>query len=135
MAGGNIQPGTSAPEQTQPTYGPQMQPMYQQPYMPPRVPADYGAMMKKTFLIILLGIGALLMFVGRLVGIYAGDLNILKLGHALWTFGGFMIAVPSFMWALGSKRTTDMQNLGLLLLAAIVVAAMTSWLTFSFTWP
>ena len=33
-----------------------------------------------------------------------------------------MIAGVAIVWALGSKRTTDMQNLGLLVLAALMLA-------------
>jgi len=127
MAGGNIQPGTSAPEQMPPTYGQQMPPMYQQPYVQPSAPMDIAGMMRKTFLIVIIAIGALFLFIGRLLGIYASNVDGFRIAFIMATLGGFTIAVPSMMWALGSKRTTDMQNLGLLLLAALVFVAMASW--------
>jgi len=124
MAGGNIQPGTSAPEQMPPTYGQQMPPMYQQPYAQQSAPMDIAGMLRKTFLIIIVGIGALFLFIGRLLGVFATDSNGRNIAIVMSTLGGFAIAVPAVMWALGSKRTTDMQNLGLLIVAALMFVAM-----------
>jgi len=104
-----------------------MPPMYQQPYVQPSAPMDIAGMMRKTFLIVIIAIGALFLFIGRLLGIYASNVDGFRIAFIMATLGGFTIAVPSMMWALGSKRTTDMQNLGLLLLAALVFVAMASW--------
>ena len=127
MAGGNIQPGTGAPEQMPPTYGQQMPPAYGQQYTPQSAPMDIAAMLRKTFLIIIIGIGALFLFIGRLLGIYATNIDGFRIAYIMSTLGGFAIALPAIMWALGSKRTTDMQNLGLLLVAGLVFVAMATW--------
>jgi hypothetical protein len=125
MAGGNIQPGTGAPEQMPPTYGQQMPPTYGQQYMPPAQPTDFGEMMRKTFLIFIVLIGAILMFVGRAVLIFAGgSIDNIRIGQLLWAFGAFGIAGPAAIWGIGSKRLTDMQKLGVLILAALLFASM-----------
>jgi len=85
---------------------------------------DIAALLRKTFLIIIVAIGALFLFIGRLFGVFFVDTNGQNAGHAMSIFGGFMIAVPAVIWALGSKRTTDMQNLGLLIIAALMFVAM-----------
>lgn len=101
-----------------------MPPMYQQPYAQQSAPMDIAGMLRKTFLIIIVGIGALFLFIGRLLGVFATDSNGRNIAIVMSTLGGFAIAVPAVMWALGSKRTTDMQNLGLLIVAALMFVAM-----------
>ncbi len=130
MAGGNLEPGTSAPAQMPPTYGPQPAPMYAQPYGPPAAPVNLDQILRKTFLIIIVLIGALLMFIGKLLGVYAGDPNALNTSQTVSTLGAFMVAGPAIVWALGSKRTTDSQNLGLLILAALLLALYGGFLAF-----
>jgi len=102
------------------TYG-QQPPMYQQPYAQQSTPMDFSAIMRKTFLIIAIGIGALFLFIARLMVGFVTDYRII---NVISTLGGFMIAVPAVVWALGSKRTTDNQNLGLLILAGLIFLAM-----------
>jgi uncharacterized membrane protein YhaH (DUF805 family) len=124
MAGGNVQPGTSAPEQMPQTYGQQMPQAYGQQYMPPAQPTDFGEMMRKTFLVFIVLIGAILMFVGRAVSIFAGsNVDNMRIGQLLWTFGVFGIAGPAAIWGIGSKRLTDMQKFGVLILAALLFAS------------
>ncbi len=130
MAGGNLEPGTSAPAQAQPTYGPQPAPMYGQPYGPPAAPINLDQILRKTFLIIIVLIGALLMFIGKLLGVYAIDAGGLNNSGLVSTLGAFMIAGPAIAWALGSKRTTDSQNLGLLILAALLLALYGGFIAF-----
>jgi uncharacterized membrane protein YhaH (DUF805 family) len=97
---------------------------YQQQYAAPSAPLDIAGMMRKTFLIIILAIGALFLFIGRLLAVFATDSGGHNAAMVMSTLGGFAIAFPAATWALGSKRTTDMQNLGLLILAGLMLVAM-----------
>lgn len=98
-------------------------PPYAQQYGPPKQPMDIGEILKKRFLIVLVLIGALLLFVARIILIYQQtDRDIRNAAYLVQTLGAFMIAGPAVVWAIGSKRTTDMQNVGLLVLAAILLA-------------
>ena len=97
---------------------------YAQPqYGPPKQPTDFGQMLRKIFLILIMLVGALLLFVGRILQIFQTGLNGFEdPALLLLTIGALMIAVPAIVWALGSKRTSDMQNVGLLVLAAFMIA-------------
>ena len=119
MASGNVGPGTGAPAQ-QP-YQPQMMPMYGQPYVQPKPAMDIAEMLKKRILLVLVLVGALLLLIGKVVTIYATDANTVDHSNLLRTLGAFVIAASSVVWALGSKRTSDWQNLGLLILAAMLM--------------
>ena len=97
---------------------------YAQPqYGPPRQTTDIGQVLRKMFLIIMILVGALLLLVARILLIYqSADIDFVRAGNLLKTLGAFIIAIPSLVWALGSKRTSDMQNVGLLILAAFLIA-------------
>jgi len=82
-------------------------------------------MLRKMILIILFLTGSLLMLIARIVLIYkSGETDWVRAGSLLRALGALTFAVPAVVWALGSKRTTDMQNLGLLVLAAFLIAYM-----------
>jgi hypothetical protein len=52
----------------------------------------------------------------------SSDLNVRGLGHFLAFSGGLLGALASLAGGLGSKRTSDMQNLGLLVWAGLLLA-------------
>ncbi len=123
MASGTGDPGTGVPQQQQP-YQPQMQQqMYPQQYVQQKPPTDIADMLKKRILIILILVGALIILVARVVNLYSTDIDVDRAGNLLAMLGGFMIAASAVVWALGSKRTTDWQNVGLLILAALLIMA------------
>lgn len=80
-------------------------------------------MLKKRILIILILVGALIILIARIVNLYSTDIDVDRAGSLLAMLGGFMIAASAVVWALGSKRTTDWQNVGLLILAALLIMA------------
>ena len=69
------------------------------------------------------GLGLLAMYFGALLALASQDLNVLGLAHFLVLSGGFFAAFGSVAGALGSKKTTDMQNLGLMVWAGLVLFA------------
>lgn len=78
-------------------------------------------LLRRLILLVLFFMGGLLMFIGKIIALYA-TLNVRE-GALLVTFGAFTIAAASLVWAIASKRTTDYQNLGLLIMAGILLAA------------
>ena len=77
-------------------------------------------LLRKLVLVMLILVGVLLMFVGKIVGLYATQNT--REASLIVTFGAFIIATAALVWAIASKRTTDNQNLGLFILAAILLA-------------
>jgi len=67
-------------------------------------------------------IGLLAIWVGALIAIGSGDINARGLARILAISGGVLGALGSTASALGSKRTSDMQNLGLLIWAGLLLA-------------
>jgi hypothetical protein len=66
-------------------------------------------------------LGLVAIWIAILVRIAAGDPNTRNFAFFLVITGGIFAAFGSVMGALGSKRTTDMQNLGLLVWAGLVL--------------
>ncbi len=118
MAGGNVQQGAQVQEQPQQGYGTQPQQMYQQAYPQQRAPTDFGEMLRKRILVILILVGVVIILIAKIIGLYAVTTDTARAAELIATVGAFMIAGCAVTWALGSKRTTDWHNLGLLLLAA-----------------
>lgn len=84
------------------------------------MPMNIEGLLRKLVLLILILVGLLLMFVGRIIELYATQ-NVRE-GVLILTFGVFTIATAALVWAIASKRTTDFQNLGLFVLAAVLLA-------------
>ncbi len=99
---------------------------YAQPqYGPPKQAMDIGQMLRKMFLIIMVLVGALFLLIARILLTYQStEIDLVRAGTLLQALGALIMAIPAVVWALGSKRTTDMQNFGLLVFAAILIAYM-----------
>jgi hypothetical protein len=67
----------------------------------------------------LIGLG--LIWVAFMLRIVSLDANVLKVGDFLVITGAVFAAVVNLAAALGSKRTSDMQNLGLLVWTGFLV--------------
>ncbi len=74
-------------------------------------------------------IGLLAIWIGALIANGSGDINARGLARLLVISGGVLGALASTAGALGSKRTSDMQNLGLLIWAGVVLAVSVNILT------
>jgi len=66
-------------------------------------------------------LGLLAIWIAVLVRLASGDLNARGFAHFLSISGGMLAALGSVAGALGSKRTTDMQNVGLLVWAGLLL--------------
>lgn len=66
-------------------------------------------------------LGLVAIWIAVLVRLAAGDVNARNFASFLTISGGVLAAFGSVMGALGSKRTTDMQNLGLLVWAGLLL--------------
>ncbi len=90
--------------------------MYYQPMAPEHLLSHRNVWFVNAAALVLIWIGLLL----RLLN--TGDANLL---HGAWFFvvtGALLGALASTAGALGSKKTTDMQNLGLLVYAGFLVS-------------
>ena len=70
---------------------------------------------------VLNAIGLLGIWLATLARLGAGDTSSRNIERFLVISGGMLAAFASVMAGLGSKRTTDIQNLGLLLWAGLVL--------------
>ena len=68
------------------------------------------------------GFGLFLIFVGVLFRLAASDTYTRGFAHFLIISGGMLGAVASLAGGLGSKRTSEMQNVGLLVWAGLLLA-------------
>ena len=123
------QTGTS---EAQPTYPQQQFQQYPQQayYAPQQAPMDLGSIIGKALIFVIIGAGALLILIGKLIGIYTTDPDIRQLSLAIITFGAFVVATIAVLGGLLSKKTSDLQNLGLLMLGALVLVAYGAFLPF-----
>jgi hypothetical protein len=74
---------------------------------------------RNVFALNALGLAAI--YLGELVRLAGSDTSARGFAHFLVLTGGMLAAFGSVMGALGSKRTTDMQNLGLLIWAGLLL--------------
>ncbi len=91
--------------------------MYYQPMAPEHLLSHRNVWFVNAAALVLIWIGLLI----RLLN--TGDANLL---HGSWFFvvtGALLGALASTAGALGSKKTTDMQNLGLFIYAGLLVVA------------
>ena len=96
--------------------------------MPPPYPMGYGMMMgmenalSKRMIWSLNAVGLGLIYLGFLIGLSGtADPNVLATARFFAFSGGLLGALVSTAGALGSRRTTDMQNLGLFLWAGFLL--------------
>lgn len=96
--------------------------------MPPQYPgAPYypmtaESMLKKRYVLALNAIGLLALWLAVILALASSDLNVRSFARFLAISGGVLGAFASIAAALGSKRTSDMQNLGLLVWAGLLLA-------------
>lgn len=113
----------SAPPQPsgQPPYPPQ----YPGPVYYP--PINLESFLTKRTIWVLNALGLLAIYIGFLIDLSGTrDINFLNFARFIIFSGGLFAVVSSLAGALGSRRTTDMQNLGLL-----VWAGLLAWITFT----
>jgi len=102
-----------------------------QPY-----PGAYGparpveSYLSKRMVFALNAVGVFGWWLGGILAAFSRDANVLNLARFLVVSGGAMAAFFSVGGALGSKRTTDMQNIGLLVWAGLILTATVALLTF-----
>ncbi len=95
--------------------------------MPPPYPGQYypmsmEGMITRRNVFALNAIGLIAIWIAALIANGTGDINALGLARILAISGGVLGALGSTAGALGSKRTSDMQNLGLLIWAGLLLA-------------
>ena len=104
---------------------------------PPQYPgAAYYPMatenlLKKRYVLGLNAVALLALWLGALLVILSGDLNARGFARFLTISGGLVGAFGSVAGALGSKKTSDMQNLGLLVWAGLLLSftvALLGWI-------
>ncbi len=95
--------------------------------MPPPYPGQYypmsmEGMLTRRNVFALNAIGLVAVWIAVLIANGTGDINALGFARILVISGGVLGALASTAGALGSKRTSDMQNLGLLIWAGLLLA-------------
>ena len=99
--------------------------------MPPPQPYPgmyYAPMAIETFLtrrnvFVMIAFGVLFMWIGFLIALVTSDPGARAIAQFLVLSAGFFASLSSIAGALGSKRATDMQSLGLLILAGFFLTA------------
>jgi hypothetical protein len=96
------------------------QPMQQQPMTAygPAPAGDIGQALGKRVIFLLVFVGAMLVVIGHLVSQLTTEIEYERAGIVIAKIGGLMAFGFAAAGALGSKRTTDWQSLGLLVVAA-----------------
>jgi hypothetical protein len=97
----------------------------------PSYPPQVEAMLTRRIVFGLNAIGLLGIWAGLLIRVGANDVNGRGIGHFLVISGGILAALVSLAGGLGSKRTTDLQNVGLLVWAGLLLgftAAVFTWI-------
>jgi hypothetical protein len=97
-----------------------MQPSPQYPGAP-YYPMATENLLKKRYVIALNALGLLAIWLALIIVIWTNDLNARGFARFLTISGGLIAAFGSLAAALGSKRTSDMQNLGLLVWAGLLL--------------
>ncbi len=81
---------------------------------------ERGPQIRKRAIVLFIAIGVFLLWLGLiLITVGTGDLR--DTGRILGVTGSLFAFVVALAGALGSKRTTDYQNLGLLVVAAALL--------------
>ncbi len=84
-------------------------------------PMSMEGMLTRRNVFALNAIGLLAVWLGALFAIASMDVNVRGLAAFLAISGGVLGAVSSLAGALGSKRTSDLQNVGLLVWAGLLL--------------
>jgi hypothetical protein len=92
------------------------------------MPMSPEGLLQKRTLWIANVIGLLALWFAVVIRTVSGDASIRGFAQFLVATGAFLGAGASLAGALGSKRTTDMQNLGLLLWAGTLLVASSFYL-------
>jgi len=79
-------------------------------------------LLKKRYVLALNALGLLAIWLATIIVIWTNDLNARGFARFLTISGGLIAAFGSIAGALGSKRTSDMQNLGLLVWAGLLLS-------------
>jgi len=96
--------------------------------MPPQYPgAPYYPMatenlLQKRYVLALNAVALLALWLAAMIAILSTDLNARGFARFLAISGGVVGAFGSIAGALGSKQTSDMQNLGLLVWAGLLLS-------------
>lgn len=116
-----MQPSPQEPQAQPPAGGPQPYYGYAQP-SGPTMPIVVG----KKVIFLIVAVGVLLVWIAQLVlwAFRSGDPGVRDFMEAVYYTGTMIGLGGSLLGALGSPRTTDWQNLGLLVLAGFFVAAL-----------
>ena len=96
-------------------------------------PPPIEGMLTRRNVFALNALGLAGIYLAVLIRLLTGDPAIRGLGHFLVISGAMLAAVASLAGALGSKRTTDMQNLGLLIWAGGLLNV--AWTIFAWIGP
>lgn len=93
---------------------------------PPYGGAPYAGMpmemlVKKRYVLALNGLGLVLIWIAVIFAVASGDITARGFGRFLTITGALLGAIGSLSAALGSRRTTDMQNLGLFIWAGLLM--------------
>lgn len=83
--------------------------------------AEIGDVLRKRLIATLLLFGIFLAWIGALLSVLDGDLA--EVGQLVGFTGLLLAFAVALVGALGSSRTTDTQNLGLLIVAAALILA------------
>jgi len=86
-------------------------------YYPPPI----EGMLTRRNVFALNALGLIAIYLAILFRLASSDLNVRGLAHFLAISGGMLGALASLAGGLGSKRTSDMQNLGLLVWAGVLL--------------
>ena len=98
------------------------------PYYPP-----IEGMLTRRNVFALNVLGLLGIYLAILLRLVSGEVTLRGLAHFLTISGAMLAALASLAGGLGSKRTTDMQNLGLLIWAGVLLNV--AWLIFIWIGP
>jgi len=79
-------------------------------------------LLKKRYVLALNAVALLALWLAAMIAILSSDLNARGFARFLTISGGLVGAFGSVAGALGSKRTSDMQNLGLLVWAGLLLS-------------
>lgn len=88
----------------------------------PYYPMSPETLLKKRYVLALNALGLLAIWLAVIIAIWTNDLNARGFARFLTISGGLIAAFGSIAAALGSKRTSDMQNLGLLVWAGLLLS-------------
>src|SRR5207245_9994875 len=89
--------------------------------VPTYYPQPIECMLTRRNVFALNALGLIGIYLGILFRLATSDLNVRGLAHFLVISGGMLGALASLAGGLGSKRTSDLQNIGLLLWAALLL--------------